>query len=159
MRKARKVGTKRGPYKRKSKLPAPEAPPYPGLYTQLLKLNSYLIFPCRVYSQRRRFMVCPVGSGKRCSPWTSGADAAPVSPTGGILAISLLSSSTTRLPPTSRWSRQWRRATAPSACLLSNSPRVPHYGYLSSPSRGVRTHLCPRPAWPGASPTPHRANC
>lgn len=30
VRKARKVGTKRGPYKRKSKLPAPEAPPYPG---------------------------------------------------------------------------------------------------------------------------------
>jgi hypothetical protein len=30
MRKARKVGIKRGPYKRKSKLPAPEATPYPG---------------------------------------------------------------------------------------------------------------------------------
>jgi hypothetical protein len=30
VRKARKVGTKRGPYKRKSKLPAPETPPYPG---------------------------------------------------------------------------------------------------------------------------------
>ncbi|KAH9054838.1 hypothetical protein EDB87DRAFT_1644965 [Lactarius vividus] len=30
VRKARKVGTKRGPYKRKNKLPAPETPPYPG---------------------------------------------------------------------------------------------------------------------------------
>ncbi|KAI0000144.1 hypothetical protein BJV74DRAFT_145098 [Russula compacta] len=30
VRKARKVGIKRGPYKRKSKLPAPEASPYPG---------------------------------------------------------------------------------------------------------------------------------
>jgi hypothetical protein len=30
VRKARKVGVKRGPYKRKSKAPAPETPPYPG---------------------------------------------------------------------------------------------------------------------------------
>jgi len=30
VRKARKVGIKRGPYKRKSKLPAQEATPYPG---------------------------------------------------------------------------------------------------------------------------------
>jgi neural Wiskott-Aldrich syndrome protein len=30
VRKARKVGIKRGPYKRKSKLPVPEATPYPG---------------------------------------------------------------------------------------------------------------------------------
>ena len=51
MRKARKVGTKRGPYKRKSKLPAPEAPPYPGLYytpsfPNLIHITYFLVgFP------------------------------------------------------------------------------------------------------------------
>ena len=39
VRKARKVGTKRGPHKRKSKLPAPEAPPYLGLYYTLSSPN------------------------------------------------------------------------------------------------------------------------
>ncbi|KAF8269481.1 hypothetical protein EI94DRAFT_953533 [Lactarius quietus] len=103
VRKARKVGTKRGPYKRKSKLPAPEASPYPGLLTlSLPELNLYLIFPCRVSSQWRRFVVWSVGPGEWRSPLSSGSDAAPVPPSRGILAIPVLSSPAW-LRPASRW--------------------------------------------------------
>ena len=116
-------------------------------------LNSHHIFPCRVSSQRRRFVVRPVGSAQRCSTYCGCSDAAPVPSTGGILAIPILPPST-RLRPTSRWSYQWRRATAPTR-ILSNSPWLPCSRYIPPASRRLRTDPCP--ARSGAS-TLHGAN-
>ncbi len=65
-------------------------------------LITSLIFPCRVSSQRRRAMACPIGSIKRHSSWSCGGYAASIPPTRRILAVPLLSTSTW-LCSASRW--------------------------------------------------------
>jgi len=86
VRKARKVGVKRGPYKRKSKGPAPEAAPYPGQQfrpTQKLCHISYfpLGFP-------------PTGEG----PWVAPSDQPDGAPPGATPAIAAQ-----YMPPEGYW--------------------------------------------------------
>jgi hypothetical protein len=86
VRKARKVGVKRGPYKRKSKGPAPEAAPYPGQLrpAQILCHISYLPlgFP-------------PAGEG----PWVAPSDQPDGAPPGAAPAIA-----PQYMPPEGYWS-------------------------------------------------------
>jgi neural Wiskott-Aldrich syndrome protein len=86
VRKARKVGVKRGPYKRKSKVPAPEAAPYPGQLTPaqtLCHFSHFLLgFP-------------PTGEG----PWVAPSDQPDGAPPGATPAIAAQ-----YMPPEGYWS-------------------------------------------------------
>ncbi len=156
VRKARKVGVKRGPYKRKSKVSAPEAAPYPGQLTPA-QMMPYLTLPSRVPSYWRGTVGSPIRSTRRCPSRGHINYRDTVHATRGVLVISILSTSTWVRPATARRSCKWgqcsTRAATPPPCLLSNTSGIPPCADVSSASRGVWSYS--HPIGPDAG---HRTN-
>jgi len=91
VRKARKVGVKRGPYKRKSKVQDPEAAPYPGQLRPLRPRPAQTL--CHISYLPLGFS--PTGEG----PWVAPSDQPDGAPPGATPAIAAQ-----YMPPEGYWS-------------------------------------------------------